>query len=76
MMNPSYATVLDYATVGREIVQAVYRPNEGYSLTGLIVDMPRDGWSTLDMLESGYDRIRIKTTDGEEAWMYAERKPW
>ena len=76
MSNPQYATVLDYVTVGHHIVQAVHKPGFGYSLTGLIVDMDSDMWEPLDMLEAGYARVRITTTDGESAWMYAERYTW
>lgn len=76
MSDPQYATVMDYVTVGGHIVQAVHRAGFGYSLTGLIVDMDSERWEPLDMLEMGYSRVRITTTDGEEAWMYAERYTW
>lgn len=77
MLNPEYATVENYATVGNQIVQAV--PAKGYTLTGLLVDVTefdldgRSTWQALDALERGYDRIIIKTTQGIEAYMYAER---
>lgn len=73
MVNPRYATVLDYATVGHRIVQAVHIPGAGLALTGLLVDMPNSNWEELDALEGGYERIVIRTTSGYEAYMYAER---
>lgn len=74
MKNPKYATVPGYVTVGEHIVQAV--PVEGYriALTGLLVDADPTKWSRLDALEAGYDRIKVKTDMGEEAWMYAARQ--
>lgn len=76
MSDPQYATVLNYVTVGGHIVQAIHKPGFGFSLTGLMVDMDSSMWEPLDMLEAGYARIKITTTDGEEAWMYAERNTW
>lgn len=86
MSNPRYATVKGYATEGEYIVQA--REAEGLTLTGLIVDVaPKstrrdfynggfievDNWEQLDKLEGGYDRIIVRTTSEEEAFMYAKR---
>lgn len=75
MTNPQYATVKGYATFGGRIVEAVYVgdvwPNA--CLTGLIVDADPTQWKDLDALEYGYDRIRITTTSGEEAWMYVAK---
>lgn len=33
-------------------------------------DYTVDTWDSLDALEAGYDRIKIKTISGVEAWMY------
>lgn len=71
MSNPHYATVRDYITIGGHIVQAVKVNSIGASLTGLLVDIDPEYWKRLDLLESGYDRIKIVTTDGVEAYMYA-----
>ncbi len=71
MINPEYATVLDYATYGHSIVTAHFIPQAGLSLTGLTVDMPKANWPALDMLEAGYRRVKVKTTDGETVYMYA-----
>ncbi len=68
MSNAYYTTVRDYVTVGGGIVTA-YR-HEGFCLSGLIVDVDPSFWQQIDMLESGYERKKIITTDGEEAWMY------
>lgn len=70
MSNPEYTTVLDYATFGGGIVEAVHIPGLGLSLTGLAVDMNPDGWQRLDQLEYGYDRVIVTTTDGERVYMY------
>lgn len=70
MTNPEYATVLDYATFGGSIVQAVRIPNAGLSLTGLTVDIPDSQWPSLDALEGGYDRELVTTTDNEQVYMY------
>ena len=76
MSNPRYATVMDYVTFGNRVVQAFYMPNTkkdgrwGCSLTGLLLDINPSYWGRLDALERGYERIRIKTTSGVEAWMY------
>ncbi len=71
MLNPRYSTVLDYATFGHSIVTAHRVPRSGLSLTGVVVDMPRSNWFNLDLLEAGYERINVKTTDGETVFMYA-----
>jgi hypothetical protein len=73
MTNPVYATVADFTTVGGHIVQAKYDPHHHYALTGLLVDVPVDEWTKgLDTLEGGYERVRITTTNNEQAYMYAE----
>ena len=72
MTNPSYDTVLDFATFGHGIVQASYLPGGNLSLTGLLVDYDPEVWENLDRLEGGYDRIIVTTTRGERAYMYAE----
>lgn len=88
MSNPRYATVLDYATYGKGIVTAYRQVGAGLSLTGLLVDVPAktqwqdannvwhedDNWLDLDRLELNYKRIIIKTTDGDEAYMYAGKE--
>jgi len=74
MTNPRYFTVLDYATYGRGIVQAHYEPGKGLSLTGLLVDVDPSQWEALDRLETGYKRIKVKTYNGVEAWMYVAPK--
>lgn len=86
MTGEHYATVRDYATVGGKVVAATRA--DGYCLTGLVVDMPDtrevhwsrhdeptriDNWQGLDFLESGYERVKIKTTDGEKCWLYVAR---
>lgn len=70
MTDPQYATVKDYATFGNQIVQAQYIPDVGFSLTGLVVDIPSDQWEGLDRLEGGYQRKRVTTTDGQNVWIY------
>ena len=74
MVNPRYATVRDYATVGvmpdGYIVSAV--ECKGAVLTGLLVDIPSSQWERLDALEAGYTRVQITTTSNERAYMYAE----
>lgn len=73
MKNPVYAVVPDYTTVhrGGSIVKAVKVLDAGLGLTGLLVDLPIENWEKLDDLEHGYERIKVKTIDGEEAYMYA-----
>jgi hypothetical protein len=70
-----YTTVLDYATFGHGIVVAHKLPTGyGYSLTGLLVDIPEGfDWVRLDALEGGYERITVTTTDRDKAYMYAGR---
>lgn len=75
MTNPKYATVKGYMTIGSHIVEAIPVDSEDITLSGLIVDMPKeyegkDNWARLDMLESGYNRVEINTIQGEKAWMY------
>lgn len=72
MSNPHYDTVKGYITVGDRIVQAVRIGGvDNVALTGLTVDMNPEYWEMLDLLESGYERIQVITTGGEEAYMYA-----
>lgn len=74
MTNPEYDTVPNFITVGSYIAQAVrVDPQAGLCLTGLTVDVDPDKWESLDRLESGYERIEVITTSGEQAYMYAER---
>jgi gamma-glutamylcyclotransferase (GGCT)/AIG2-like uncharacterized protein YtfP len=78
MSNPAYDTVLDYATFGNGIVQAVRitRP-EGkprLSLTGLVVDVDPAFWPDIDRLEQAYDRIEVETTSKQKAYMYVRPK--
>lgn len=68
MSNPEYTTVEGYATVGGSIVSAIKDPR--YTLTGLVVDVNPTMWSRIDSLESGYNRIKVTTTDGETVYMY------
>lgn len=71
MTNPTYDTVLDYITLGDRIVSAYPVDAEyGTALTGLVVDMNPDNWADLDRLESGYNRVIITTTGGQQAYMY------
>jgi hypothetical protein len=72
MDREKYATVPDYATFGGTIVKAVFIPEMGLSLTGLLVDVEPSNWRNLDLLESGYDRVIITTNAGERAYMYAQ----
>ena len=74
MSNPRYTTVAGYITVGGGIVQAVPVQSREIALTGLVVDMDSTRWARLDRLEGGYDRIKVKTHGGEDAWMYAARE--
>lgn len=68
-----YAVVRGYKTVeiGFGIVEAVPDP-EG-ALTGLYVAVEPNAWNTLDRIEAGYDRIKVRTTDREECWMYVAK---
>lgn len=70
MTNPQYATVPGYITVGGQIVQAQPVQSQDVALTGLLVDMGSTRWQGLDALEGGYDRVKVKTTTGVEAFMY------
>lgn len=72
MTNPQYATVKKFVTIGSTIVEALYVDEfEDASLTGLLVDMDSSRWGPLDNLEGGYERVKITTTDGTRAYMYA-----
>lgn len=73
MGQPRYAVVEGYKTrlIVRNIVEAV--PDKSGALTGLIVELPASNFETLDSLERGYDRIKVKTTSGTEAFMYVAR---
>ena len=75
MSNPEYATVRGYLTRGDYIVCAYPVKDKNTTLTGLLVDMDSSGWEQLDRLEHGYDRVKVTTTSGEEAWMY-QGKYW
>ncbi len=72
MENPSYDTVKGYITVGEDIVTAVKSSQYNASLTGLLVDVPIRSFPSIDRLEAGYSRIKVITTGGFEAYMYAE----
>jgi gamma-glutamylcyclotransferase (GGCT)/AIG2-like uncharacterized protein YtfP len=74
MTNPQYATVRDYLTIGGQIVQARKVLGCGLSLTGLLVDVDPKYWASLDSLEAGYDRRRVTTTSGSEAWIYTSKR--
>ena len=74
MSNPQYTTVPGYLTVGSYIVQAVQTDNTSVALTGLLVDMDPAMWPRLDSLEAGYDRIKVRDTSGNIAYMYAAPK--
>lgn len=71
MENASYDTVKGFITVGSRIVKAISTDTLNACLTGLLVDIPTKKLPALDALESGYDRIKVKTTSGFEAYMYA-----
>lgn len=70
--TPKYATVKGYSTRGGKIVYAHEAPEE--TLTGLVVEIDKDTLSAVDALEygSGYKRITVTTTDGEDVQMYVE----
>lgn len=74
MYDAHYATVMDYITVGHKIVQAEHLPDIGAALTGMLLQVDPRYWGDLDDLESNYDRIIITTTDGDVAYMYAEKQ--
>ena len=75
MFNPRYATVQGYVTRGNRVVTAYPSSNPSDCLTGLLVDIldTPENWRMLDGLEFGYDRITIKTTCNNEAFMYVAR---
>lgn len=75
MSNPEYDTVLDYITQGHRIVEAVkVNRSFGTALTGLVVEVDPKRWGRIDQLESNYDRIKVITTSGVTAWMYAGKE--
>ena len=74
MSNPQYTTVPGYLTVGSYIVRAVQTDNTSVALTGLLVDIDPDMWPSLDSLEAGYDRIKVRDVSGDIAYMYAAPK--
>jgi len=74
MTNPKYATVKDYVTQGWDIVTARKLKGANLSLTGLLVDVDPSKWKEIDALERGYDRIEIRTTGGDKAYMYAGKE--
>ena len=71
MEYPSYDTVQGFITVGNHIVRAIPSSMMNACLTGLLVDVPTRQLASLDALEAGYDRIKVKTTGGFDAFMYA-----
>ncbi len=71
MTNPRYDTVQGFITVGGSIVQAVPSTTFGASLTGLVVDIPTENLHRVDLLEMGYDRIKVETNSGVDAFMYS-----
>lgn len=74
MSNPQYTTVPGYLTVGSYIVKAVQTDDTSVALTGLLVDIDPAMWPSLDSLEAGYDRIKVRDIDGNIAYMYAAPK--
>lgn len=74
MTKPYYSTVPGYITRGSGIVQAVEVEDKQIALTGLLVDMDSSRWAPLDALEGGYDRVKVSTHDGVQAWMYVQPK--
>lgn len=73
MTNPQYDTVLNHITIGDSIVTAVpVAPKFGTALTGLLVDM-YGSWEELDALERAYNRIKVTTDGGVEAYMYVQK---
>ena len=74
MSNPQYTTVPGYLTVGSYIVRAVQTDNTSVALTGLLVDVDPAMWPSLDSLEAGYDRIKVRDVSGDIAYMYAAPK--
>lgn len=72
MHDPHYDTVADFVTCGGYIVQAVpVEPGLGASLTGLVVRVDPDYWTSIDALEAGYERITVNTGMHGLAYMYA-----
>ena len=74
MSDPQYTTVPGYLTVGSYIVKAVETDNASVALTGLLVDIDPDMWPSLDSLEAGYDRIKVRDVSGDIAYMYTAPK--
>ena len=57
-----YTTVRGYYTLGTSIATA-YQGLTNMCLTGMLVEIPEGyDWTTLDMIEGGYNRIVIETT--------------
>lgn len=75
MSMPEYAVIPDFLTVERfsSIVEAIYAPGLGISLTGLLCDIDPEYWERLDQLEAGYDRIIVTTVDGDDCYMYVQK---
>lgn len=76
MTNPRYAVVKGYKTVfiqPPKVIGAVKSTSTDV-LSGLLVNIDPRYWRAIDMLEQGYDRILIRTTLGEEAYMYVEKE--
>jgi gamma-glutamylcyclotransferase (GGCT)/AIG2-like uncharacterized protein YtfP len=72
MYNAMYTTVPGYKTVGDYIVQAVPDYDDpDTELTGLIVQVDPSYWERLDSLEQNYNRITVRTSTNELAYMYA-----
>jgi len=72
MSNAQYDTVADWVTVGRHIVQAI--PCKGATLTGLLVDVDIKRWPEIDRLERNYDRRKVTTESGVQAYMYTAKE--
>ena len=75
MSNPEYAVVPDYVTrqCGMGIVEAVKVDGLGLGLTGFTVDVKPLKWPDIDRLEASYDRIVVRTLDGEDVYMYVAK---
>jgi gamma-glutamylcyclotransferase (GGCT)/AIG2-like uncharacterized protein YtfP len=44
-----------------------------FFIKGELYEVPQYGMKTLDYLESGYERVRIRLEDNNEAWVYLLR---
>ena len=71
MYNAQYNTVTGFVPRGGGIVAAERTEDKGLALTGVTVTIDPENIPSLDRLEGGYDRIAVKTYDGERVWMYA-----